>query len=97
MRGRKGRRGQGVGRQGAAGVEPEPPEPQQPRPQDGHGQVVRNEGGVVAVTLALAHHQGRGQGRDAGVDVDDRAPGEIQGPQAFEPAAVTQTQWATGR
>ena len=44
---------------------------------------------MVAVTLALAHHQGRGQGRDAGVDVDDRAPGEIQGPQALEPAAVT--------
>ena len=45
--------------------------------------------GVVAVTLPLAHHQGRGQGRDTGVDVDHRAPGEIQGPQVLEPAAVT--------
>ena len=44
---------------------------------------------MVAVTLALAHHQGGGQGGDAGVDVDDRAPGEIQGPQVLEPAAVT--------
>ena len=57
--------------------------------EDRHGQVVGHEGGVVAVTLALAHHQGRGQRRDTGVDVDDRAAGEVQGPQFAEPAAVT--------
>ena len=45
--------------------------------------------GVVAVTLALAHHQGRGQGGDTGVDVHHRAAGEIQGPQVLQPAAVT--------
>ena len=48
-----------------------------------------DEGGVVAVTLAFAHHQGRCQGHDAGVDVYHRAAGEIQGPQVLEPAAVT--------
>src|SRR5208337_2849596 len=93
MGGGEGGAGQGPGRQGAAGVKPEPAEPQQGRPQDGHGQVVGDEGfGAVAiagVTLAGPHHQGGGQGADAGVDVHHGAAGEIQGPQVLQPAAVT--------
>ena len=88
MGGDEGRAGQAVRGQGAAGVEAEPAEPEEAGPEDGHGQVVRNEG-LPAVALPAANDQGGGQGGDTGVDVHHRAPGKVQGPQVLEPAAVS--------
>ena len=86
MGGDKGGGRQAVGGQGTAGIEAEPAEPEHRGAQDGHGQVVGMKG-FMAVAFAFPDDERRGQGGNPGIDVDDGAAGEIQGPQVAEPAA----------
>ena len=91
----KGRTGQAVGHQRAAGVEPEPPEPQQRRAQR-RQRDAGGEHGFLAVADALAEHHRQHQPRDTGVDVHHRAAGEIQCAHlAIQP--LPHTQWAIGQ
>ena len=69
--------GEAVGFEARAHVEAEPANPQQRGADHHHGHVVRRHG-CRAVADALADHQGADQAGDAGVDVNDRATGEVE-------------------
>ena len=72
-----GQRGRAVGLERRAGVEAEPADPQQRGADQGHGQRVRRHG-FAAEADALADDEGAHQAGDAGIDVHDRAAGEVE-------------------
>src|SRR5690606_30419412 len=74
-----------VGGEGGAGVEAEPAEPEDAgTEEDERHRVWRVP--RTGPTLSPAEDEHRGERRDAGVDVDHRAAGEVQRPTGAEPA-----------
>ncbi len=71
-----GQAGGTVGGEGGAGVEAEPSEPQQRGTEHDERQVVRTEGGASEAG-ALADDDRQDESGDTGVDVHDRATGEV--------------------
>ena len=65
-----------IGSERGPGVESEPAEPQQRGTQHDQGQVMRTVGGASELE-ALADEQDQDKCGDTGVDVDDRATGEV--------------------
>ena len=76
-----------VGRQGAAGVEPEPAHPEEAGPQNRVGDVMGFHGDL-AETFPGADDHGEGQGRVTRGDVHHSAAGEIQDAHDVQPAAL---------
>ena len=76
-----------LGRQRAAGIEPEPAEPQQAGAEQRERHVVRQKRRLLVVA-PLADDERRHERGDARVDVDDRAAGEVERPHVGEPAAA---------
>ena len=87
-------RGNAVGRQRRTGVEAGPSEPQDAGADHRHRQVVRWHR-VLGIALALADEQHQRERRRTGVDVHDRATGEVERAHVGEPAPAN-TQCATG-
>lgn len=71
-----GQAGSTVGGERGAGVEAEPSEPQQRGTEHDERQVVRTEGGATEAGT-LADDDGQDESGDTGVDVHDRATGEV--------------------
>ncbi len=69
---------QRAGGQGRTGIETEPAEPQQASAKHHQGEVVRTHRGATE-TDARSHDQRQGQSGRAGIDVDGRATGEVEG------------------
>ena len=74
-----------VGTQRRAGVEAEPAEPQQAGAEHGHRHVVRLGRGLDQAGSAADEQRGH-QRRHAAAEVDDGATGEVEDPEAEEPA-----------
>ena len=79
--------GDGACRQSAARVETEPAEPEQTGAQQRERHVVRQQRRAWIVA-AFADDNRRDQRRDTGVDVHDRASGEVERTHVGEPAAA---------
>ena len=91
------REGRGVaGFERRSGVEAEPAHPQERRADHRERQVVRRHR-VAAVADPLADHVGADETRDAGVDVHDRAAGEIERALLPQPAALRRFGCECGR
>ena len=80
--------GDAVGRERAAGVEAEPAEPQQAGAEQRERHVVRQQRRRLDSRGACPTHQRGDQRGDAGVDVHDRAAGEVERAHLREPAAA---------
>ena len=75
------------GGHGRTGVEAEPADPQQRGADHAVDQVVRRHV-LRAEPGALAEHKSADEARDAGVDMHDRATGEVEHAEAAEEAAA---------
>ena len=74
-------------------VEPEPAEPEQAGAEQGHGDVRRLER-ILSEADALADHECERERTEAGADVDDSAPREVERTHCIS-QPPPQTQWAS--
>ncbi|MHC2482419.1 hypothetical protein ACVIKP_004210 [Rhizobium leguminosarum] len=72
----KGKRGIGIGFEVGAGVEAEPADPEQRGADHGQRHRVRSHD-FLLIARALAEHDGADEARNTGIDVNDRAAGEV--------------------
>jgi hypothetical protein len=73
---------------GGGKIETEPPHPENGRANHGQRHAMRAQR-VGAKTLALANHDARHQTGNAGVDMNNRAPGKVHHTPVGEQCAVT--------
>ena len=89
-------RGEAVRAERGTGVEAEPPEPEDAGADERQRQRMCGGIGCCGQPASLAEHEHRGERGDPGVDVHDRATGEVERTRRNSQPAGENTQCATG-